>query len=432
VTTTGCTSASSAATIITVNPKPNATITTPINIITNSTGNIASVANAGAGATYAWSITGGAITAGSGTNSITFTAGGPGTLTLNVTVTTSAGCSDAKPANVTVSLPPVTLTSVSPALGTTAGGSPITINGTGFVNGAAVNVGGAAATNVVVVSAIKITAKTPAHASGIVNVAVTNADTSTATMTSGFRYQAIVFDPNADNVIDPADIFFLINYLFTGGQAPHGEAGLLSGDANNDFVIDPADIFFIINYLFLGGQKPSAVPNAPHAMAAGTEAPKIVGSISLGNPVLHGGHYFVPVIMTAGPGSIVPQTMSLKVHFDSEGTVGESAVRRAGIAKDLNAVFEFSRRTGNDLSYLVSYDPRGVPLGVSRTAVVAEIEIDSIDAAVSISIDPLLTMIGDQSGLMMATVANGKLAVSGTAIGTSKSPRPRSPRPESN
>jgi IPT/TIG domain-containing protein/carboxypeptidase family protein/PKD domain-containing protein len=432
VTTSGCSSAASTATVVTVNPKPNAAITAPINIITNSTGNIASVANAGAGATYAWSITGGAITAGSGTNSITFTAGGPGTLTLNVTVTTSAGCSDAKSANVTVSLPPVTLTSVSPGLGTTAGGSPITINGSGFVNGAAVNVGGAAATNVVVVSAIKITAKTPPHASGTVNVSVTNTDTSTAAMTSGFRYQAIVFDPNADNVIDPADIFFMINYLFTGGQAPHGEAGLLSGDANNDFVIDPADIFFIINYLFLGGQKPSAVPNAPHAMAAGTEVPKIAGSISLGNPVVRGGHYFVPVIMTAAPGSIVPQTMSLKVRFDSEGTVGEAAVRRAGVAKDLNAVFEFGRRTGNDLSYLVSYDPRGLALGASRSAVVAEIEIDSIDTAVSIGIDPLLTMLGDQSGTTMASVANGKLRVSGTTIGNAKLPRPRSPRPEFN
>jgi hypothetical protein len=395
VTTSGCSSAASAA-IVTVNPKPNAAITAPISILTNSTGNAASVANAGAGATYVWVLTSGAITAGGGTNGITFTAGGPGTLMLNVTVTTSAGCSDAKSANVTVALPPVTLTSVSPGLGTTAGGSPITINGSGFVSGAAVNVGGAAATNVVVVSAIKITAKTPAHAAGIVNVAVTNADTSTATLTSGFRYQAIVFDPNADTVIDPADIFF------------------------------------IINYLFLGGQKPSAVPNVPRAMAAGTEVTKIAGSISLGNPVLRGGHYFVPVIMTADPGSIVPQTMSLKVHFDSEGTVGEATVRRAGAAKDLNAVFEFSRRTGNDLSYLVSYDPRGLPLGASRSAVVAEMEIDSIDTAVSISIDPLLTMLADQQGTTTATVANGKLAVRGTAIGPSRSPRPRSPRPEFN
>jgi len=431
VTTAGCISAGT-TTVVTVNPRPNATITAPISVITNATGDTASVASAGAGATYVWGITGGVITAGSGTNSITFTAGGPGTLTLNVTVTTSAGCGDTKSANVTVALPPVTVTTVAPGLGTTAGGSPITINGSGFVAGAAVNIGGTAATNVVVVSAIKITAKTPAHAAGTVNVGVTNTDTSTGTLTSGFRYQAIVFDPNADSVIDPADIFFLINYLFTGGQAPHGEAGLLSGDANNDGVIDPADIFFIINYLFLGGPStPAAFPNAPRAMAAGTEGPKIAGSISLGTPVLRGGHYFVPVIMTARPGSIVPQTMSLEVHFDAEG-VGEAVVRRAGVARDLNTVFEFSRRTGNDLSYLVSYDPRGLDLGVSRSAVVAEIEIEPVESAVSISIDPLLTMLGDQTGTTKATVANGKLGVSGTTIGTARPPRPRPPRPEVN
>jgi len=428
VTTAGCSSVASASIPVTVNPKPNATITAPIGVITNTTGNVASVVNAGAGATYLWSIAGGVITAGGGTNSITFTAGGPGTLSLNVTVTTSAGCSDARFANVAVALPPVTVTTITPGLGTTAGGSPITINGSGFVAGATVSIGGTAATNVVVVSATKITAKTPAHAAGFVNVAVTNSDTSAGTLASGFRYQAIVFDPNADGVIDPADIFFMINYLFTSGQAPHGEAGLLSGDANTDGVLDPADIFFMINFLFLGHSS-SALPQ-PHAMAVGTDASRVAGSISLGTPVLRGGHYFVPVIMTARPGSIVPQTMSLQIHFDGE--VGEAAVRRAGVAKDVNTVFEFSRRTGNDLSYLVSYDPRGLTFGVSRSATVAEIEIEPGDDAISIGIDPQLTMLGDQSGAMKATVANGKLEVRGTTIGTSRSPRPRPPHPEIN
>src|SRR5207302_2057188 len=213
--------------------------------------------------------------------------------------------------------------------------------------------------------------------------------------------------------------------------APHGEAGLLSGDAYNDGVIDPADIFFIINYLFLGGQKPSALPIAPRATSIGTGAPRIAGSISLGTPVLRGGHSFVPVIVTASPGSIVPQTMSLKVHIDAEA-VGEVVVRRAGVARDLNTVFEFSRRTGNDLSYLVSYDPRGLALGVSRSAVVAEVEIESIDADVSISMDPLLTMLGDQPGTMTATVANGKLRVSSRTIGSGKSPRTHMPPPGGN
>jgi hypothetical protein len=433
VTASGCTSAASAATTVTVNPNPNATITAPASTIHGSTGNIASVANAGVGATYVWGITNGTITAGAGTSSVTFTAGAVGTLTLNVTVTTSAGCSDAKSANVNVVLPIVTVTSVSPNFGTVTGGTNVTLNGTSFASGAAVTFGGTAATNIVVVSAIKITAKTPAHVAGAVNVTVTNTDTSTGTLTSAYTYNPQQFDPNNDGVIDPADIFFLINYLFMNGPAPHGPGGLLSGDANGDGVVDPADVFYLVNYLFLGGQKPNRPTSiTAHATAAGTEGQHIAGSITLGKPVLRDGHYIVPVIMTASPASITPQSMSLRVHFDATGTIGEVAVRRAGVANDTAAVFETSRRSGNDLSYLVSYDPRGLVLGASRSAVVAEIEIESADANVSISIDPVLTMLSDQAGTVKATVANGKLEVSGTTIGSGASPRPRTPDHEVN
>jgi hypothetical protein len=62
----------------------------------------ASVSVSCAGATFSWSIAGGTITAGSGTPQVTFTANAAGTLTLSVTVTTAAGCSDFKTADVTV------------------------------------------------------------------------------------------------------------------------------------------------------------------------------------------------------------------------------------------------------------------------------------------------------------------------------------------
>ncbi|HSY50774.1 MAG TPA: carboxypeptidase regulatory-like domain-containing protein [Thermoanaerobaculia bacterium] len=411
----------------------NAVITAPVSATTGTTGNVASVVNAGAGATYTWGITGGSITAGTGTNSITFTAGGVGTLTLNVTVTTSTSCSDAKSAN-TVVLPLVTVTSVSPTHGTATGDTLVTINGTSFASGATVTFGGTPATSVVVASSIKITARTPVHANGSVNVTVTNTDTSTGTLTSGYLYQTQVFDPNGDGVITSADIFFLVNYLFLGGPAPHGASGLLSGDANGDGVVDSADIFYIVNYLFLGGQKPnspSATPGVVHGTAA---AQQIGGSITLGTPVIRGGHYIVPVIMTANENSIVPQSMALRAHFDTEGTMGDVTVRRAGAAQSAGAVFEIDRRLGNDLSYLVSYDPHngGLVLGASRSAVVAEIEIASIQGNVSISIDPSLTMLSDQSGMVTATVGNGRLQVNGTTIGSGTSPRPRTPGNEVN
>ncbi len=58
-----------------------------------STGNVASVPDAGAGATYAWTVTGGTITAGQDTNSITYTADAPDAVTVEVTVTNGNGCS---------------------------------------------------------------------------------------------------------------------------------------------------------------------------------------------------------------------------------------------------------------------------------------------------------------------------------------------------
>ncbi|MEA2163467.1 MAG: hypothetical protein QOK37_1594 [Thermoanaerobaculia bacterium] len=417
VTASGCSSAPSAATNVTVNPNPNATITAPASAATGSTGNIASVANAGVGATYNWSITNGTITAGTGTNSITFTAGAVGTLTLNVTVTTSAGCSDAKSANVNVVVPPVTVTSVSPTGGTIAGGSAVTINGTGFASGASVTFGGATATNVAVVSAIKITARTPAHALGAVNVTVTNVDTTSGTLVAGYLYKAQQFDPNNDGTITSSDIFYLVNYLFLGGPAPSAAAGVLSGDANGDGVVNASDIFYLVNYLFLGGPRPNAVPTlTPSALSAGTtETGAIEGSITLGKPLQRNGRYVVPVVMSIVPGSITPQSMALRVHFDGEGNVGTVSVRKAGAANDLAVPFEIARNVDNDLSYLVSYG--GLNLGQSRSAVVAEIEIDSVDGAVGLSIDPQLTMIGDQAGQESATVANGKLQVKGASIG---------------
>jgi len=424
VTASGCTSAASAAKVVTVNPNPNATITTPASTATGSTGNIASVANAGVGATFAWGITNGTITAGTGTNSITYTAGAVGTLTLNVTVTTGAGCSDAKSANVNVVLPAVTVTSVSPTGGTIAGGSAVTINGTGFLSGASVTFGGSAATNVVVVSAIKITARTPAHALGAVNVTVTNTNTASGTLTNGYLYKAQQFDPNNDGTITSADIFYLVNFLFLGGPPPAGAAGMLSGDANGDGVVTSADIFYLVNFLFLGGPRPNAIPTLPRVTTSteGTATPEIAGSIVLGKPVLRAGRYVVPVVMTTRPGSAVPQAMSLRIHFDSE--VGNVTIGKAGAAKDLATPFEITRRSGNDVSYLISYG--GLALGEAHSAVVAEVEVASVEGAVEISVDPRLTMLSDQAGLTSATVENGKLEVKGTAI-RSVEPRPRTP-----
>jgi hypothetical protein len=420
VTSNGCSSAASAATTVTVNPIPNAAITAPASAGSGSTGNAASVANAGGGATYNWSVTGGTITAGTGTANITFTAGAPGTLTLHVTVTTAAGCSDTKSANVNVTASTsVTISSVVPPAGKITGGKDVTINGSGFQSGATVTFGGSAATNVVVVNATKITAKTPAHASGTVNVTVTNPDTSSGTLTNGYTFVPTQFDANGDNHIDPADIFYLVNYLFLGGPPPAGAAGMLSGDANGDGAVDPADIFYLVNYLFTGGPLPASEPARVSTQAVRTMA----GEVTLGPPQQRDGRWFVPVNVSTAPGAGAAQALSLRVTF-SGARVDGATIRRTGAGRSSDPLFEISRDGNGTLSYLlVTNGSTGAMVGE-----VAEIEIPSFTGAtLRIAVDPALTLLGDQSGTRTATVGAGTLRVNAVSIKNDGDHKTRNP-----
>jgi hypothetical protein len=64
---------------------------------------------------------------------------------------------------------------------------------------------------------------------------------------------AVRGDPNGDGIIDPADVVYLINYLFKDGFAPEP---FIAGDANCDGEVDPADVVYLINYLFRNGPPP--------------------------------------------------------------------------------------------------------------------------------------------------------------------------------
>jgi len=102
-----------ASTTLNVLPYASAAITTASPVTTGTTGHVASVPSQ-PGAAIVWSITGGTITSGAGTNSIKFTAGAVGTLKLTCTVGMS-GASDTESANVTVVAAPVaTITATTP------------------------------------------------------------------------------------------------------------------------------------------------------------------------------------------------------------------------------------------------------------------------------------------------------------------------------
>lgn len=81
--------------------------------------------------------------------------------------------------------PPATpsITSVSPNSGSTAGGTSITITGTNFTGTTSVEIGGLSA-SFTIVSNTTIIATTPAHASGVVDIRVTNASGTSPTVTA--------------------------------------------------------------------------------------------------------------------------------------------------------------------------------------------------------------------------------------------------------
>ena len=105
---------------------PNATITTPASAQQDSTGNVASVLNAGMGATYFWSITNGTITAGQSTPQVTWTTGTSGTVGLGITIVN--GCFSASGAAVVALNAKTNQTITFNSIPTqTYGNSPITL-----------------------------------------------------------------------------------------------------------------------------------------------------------------------------------------------------------------------------------------------------------------------------------------------------------------
>lgn len=150
---------------------------------------------------YTWALTGGSWPSGMTLSSAGVITGTPnGTPDSNWTVTITATDSTA-PANTnsksfTFALKPaksvVTIGTITPDSGPIGGGTSVTIEGTGFLNGCGVKFGNSPATNVTYINGSKITCFTPAAAAGAVSVTVTNPDLGNGSKSNGFTYRTIV------------------------------------------------------------------------------------------------------------------------------------------------------------------------------------------------------------------------------------------------
>lgn len=97
------------------------------------------------------------------------------------------------PSLFTVTGPP-TLTTLTLPAGSTAGGATVTLTGTNFAAGTTVSFGNVAATNVTVVNGTTLTAITPAHGAGVVDVSVVSSGV-TVTLPQAYTYATIAPQP---------------------------------------------------------------------------------------------------------------------------------------------------------------------------------------------------------------------------------------------
>ena len=117
--------------------------------------------------------------------SITATAPGHAAGAVNVVITTPNGTATGTGSYTYGTVP--TFSSITPSIGQTIGGTGVTITGTNLAGATSVTFGGMAATGVTAVSDTSVTATTPFHAAGLVNVAVTTPN-GTVTGTNAYNY----------------------------------------------------------------------------------------------------------------------------------------------------------------------------------------------------------------------------------------------------
>ena len=114
--------------------------------------------------------------------------------------------------------PAPTITSISPDNGPIAGGTNVTITGTGFENGATVKIGGVTCA-IVSVTATQIVCTTGAHAAGDVNVRVDNPDEQYDVLTDGFTYEGNGGGGNGGGDPEPGSVVKFSKTVFFGGDS---------------------------------------------------------------------------------------------------------------------------------------------------------------------------------------------------------------------
>ena len=216
----------------------------------------------------------------------------------------------------TASNPAPTITSIAPNTGTANGGTAVTISGTGFLAGAIVRIGGTAATGVNVMNGTSITATTPAHASGVVSVVVTNTDTQSGTLNNGYTYAASNPAPtissitpntgtvNGGTAVTIAGTGFLAGATVSLGGTSATNVNVVSSTSIT--ATTPAHIAGAVSVVVTNSDAQSGSLNNGYTYTASNPAPT-VASIAPNTGTTAGG---TPVTIT-GTGFLAGATVSL-------------------------------------------------------------------------------------------------------------------------
>ena len=230
---------------LTVSPAPLLITTTSL-----PTGQVATVYSGtldatGGVAPYSWSITSGQLPPGltlnspNGTLEGTATAWGTFSFTTKVQDTKASSASGSLSVNVSPA-PAPTLSAISPNSGPIQGGTSVSISGSHFRPGVAVQFGSLPAPSVDVVSSTQIQTMTPAESSGIVSVMVQNSDGQSASAANAFTYSTppapspAPATVSADVIVDAsktvsetgADDLAAAKNIYASASAPESDGGL--------------------------------------------------------------------------------------------------------------------------------------------------------------------------------------------------------------
>lgn len=283
------------------------------------------------------------------TSATTLTAVAPpvGQETVDVTVTTPEGTSSTNPGDLFAFARP-TVTGISPAVGPAAGGTVVSVSGTGFVPGVTVSFGTTAATAVVVESSTLLVATSPAGA-GTVGVTVTNADGTSATSSADqFTYgtlEVTAVSPDGGPTTGGTTVTITGTGFASGATVAFGTTpatGVVVNSASSISAVTPALAAGVVDVTVTAGTATSPLSEADqyaYGAPTVTAVNPSAGPVAGGGRMIVTGSGFVPGSTvdfgaTASPSVVVlsSTTLSAAIPAGAGGTVDVTVTTPGGVS----------------------------------------------------------------------------------------------------